>query len=142
MKQRTYWKEEMKDELMRIYREVSQSGFCSNQQEAYELTITHPAPRYYVDARWAHQRLSPMLRGDRSGLEKINPLTREMYENLFDTVLRLAQNERYWGCSTYELIRNAIMQPAPRFYLTPGSAKVILSRIRSRRRNEHRRHHS
>ena len=133
MKQRTYWKEEMKDELMRIYREVSQSGFCRNQQEAYEMTVTHPAPRYYVDARWAHQRLSPMLRGDRSGLEKINPLTREMYENLFDTVLRLSQNERYWGCSTYELIRNAIMQPAPRFYISTRRMGQIFHERRKQR---------
>ncbi len=138
MKQKTYWKEEMKDDLMRIYREVSQSGWCRNQLEAYEKTVTHPAPRYYVDARWAHQRISPMLRGDLTNLDKMNPLTREMYLSLFDVVVRLSRTEKYLDCSIYELVRNAIMQPAPRFYISPQRMGQIFQERRrfTRMKNE------
>ena len=118
MKQRTYCKEQMKADLMRVYREVTSNGECRCQTEAYELTVTHPAPRFYVDVRWAHQRLSPMMRGDRRELEKMSPLTRSMYEDLFETVLRLSQKEKYWGKPLYYIVRHAVQEPAKRFYIS------------------------
>ena len=117
MKCKTNHKEEMKNDLMRVYREVVGQYSCRNQTEAYELTVKHQAPRYYVDARWALQVISPMTRGDRSRLEKMSPIQRQMYEDLFETVLRLKQVEKYWDSSLYELVRHAIQEPAPRFYI-------------------------
>ena len=117
MKCKTNHKEEMKNDLMRVYREVVGQYSCRNQTEAYELTVRHQAPRYYVDARWALQVISPMTRGDRSRLEKMSPLQRQMYDDLFETVLRLKQVEKYWDSSLYELVRHAIQEPAPRFYI-------------------------
>ncbi len=118
MKQNTSFKEEMKSDLMRIYREVSASHECRTQTEAYERTVTHEAPRFYVDARWAHQRISPMMRGDRSQLQEMSPLMREMYEDLFDVVMRLSQKERFWGKKLNYILQFAVLEPAPRFYIS------------------------
>ena len=113
----TQLKEEMKRDLMRVYNEESQNYSGYLQTEVYAMTVAHPAPRFYVDARRAHQHISPLLRGDRSGLEKMKPLRREMYEALLDVVMRLSQKEKYWGKSLYYILRQAVMEPAPRFYI-------------------------
>jgi len=117
MKCKTNHKEEMKNDLMRVYREVVGQYSCRDQTEAYELTVRHQAPRFYVDARWALQVISPMTRGDFSVLEKMDALRRQMYYDLLDTVLRLKQKEKFWSSSLYELVRHAILEPAPRFYI-------------------------
>jgi len=116
-KESTILREEMKNDLMRVYREVVVQHGCRNQKEAYELTVTHPAPRFYVDARRAHQRISPMMRGDRSQLQAMCPLRREMYEAIFEKVLELKQKEKFWSSSLYCIIRHALQEPAPRFYI-------------------------
>lgn len=117
MKRQTAIRQEMNRDLMRIYREVSANSSCRSQKAAYELTINHAAPRFYVDVRWAHQRLSPLMRGDRSTLEQLNPLQRQMYEDLFDVVMRLQQKERFSGRTLHYILRYAVNEPAPRFYI-------------------------
>lgn len=125
MKQKTHLREEMKRDLMKVYREVCLTFNGNKQYDAYRLTVTHPAPRFYVDAKWAMQRVAPMLRGDRSGLENVRPLTRQMYEDLFEVVVELSRKERFYGASTYHIIRHAVMEPAPRFYIEEPRMRQI-----------------
>ena len=132
-KESTILREEMKDDLMRVYREVVMQHGCRNQKEAYELTVTHPAPRFYVDARRAHQRISPMMKGDRSQLQHMCPLRREMYETIFEKVLELMQKEKFWTKSLYCVIRHALQEPAPRFYINPIRMGQIWRERASRR---------
>lgn len=113
----THCREEMKRDLLKVYREVCSSYECRNNWEAWERVVQHEAPRFYVDARWALQVLAPMMRGDRSKLESLSPLKREMYEALYDTVLRLWQKSSFWGKSLNYVLPHAIKEPAPRFYI-------------------------
>ena len=119
MKARTHLRERMTSDLMRVYRAVNEEGVYRNQVECYNAVVTHEAPRFYVDARWAQQRIAPMLRGDRSGIDKMNPLMRSQYEDLFEVVVRLSQKEKFWGTSLYYKLRHAVQEPAPRFYISP-----------------------
>ena len=145
MKESTKLREEMKRDLMKVYREESKeySGFL--QMEIYDRTIHHEAPRFYIDVRRAHQNISPMLRGDRSRLEKMKPLRREMYEALFDVVIRLSQEESYCGKSLYCILRRAVTEPAPRFYIDKTRMGQIWKeqtfkvRVMSKRKLEERR---
>lgn len=123
MKQRTICKEEMRRDLMRVYRKVTSERTFKSQTEAFQCVVEHGAPRFYIDAKWALQRLSPMMRGDTSHLEKINPLARQMYEDLFNVVMAMKQKERYWTASLYGIIKDAVMQPAPRFYIKPDTMR-------------------
>ncbi len=107
----------MKNDLMDVYREVCGSYSCRNNTEAWERVVRHPAPRFYVSSRRAHQYLSPMLHGDRSRIESLSPLKREMYEALFETVLSLWQKRAYCGRSLYYVLHFAVLEPAPRFYI-------------------------
>ena len=117
MRESTLCREEMNNDLMRVFREVASSYECKNNWEAWDMVVRHPAPRFYVDVRRAHQYLSPMTRGDRSQLQRLSPLKQEMYEALFDVVMRLWQKEKFCGRSLNYVLRFAVMEPAPRFYI-------------------------
>lgn len=123
----------MKNDLMRLYREVTARHEYATQTEAYEAIINHEAPRFYIDARWAHQRIAPMLRGDRSRVENANPLIRQMYEDLYDVVIRLSQKERFWGKKLNYILQFAVLEPAPRFYISvTRMGQIFLDYMRKR----------
>ena len=108
----------MEDELMRVYNRLYQSGRYRNNRECYEAVVKQSAPRFYVDARRAFQYLSPMSRGDMKAVERLGELKQAMYRELFAVVMRLSSEERYHDRSLYGLVRLAVMEPAPRFYIS------------------------
>ena len=119
MKERTLCRREMRRELMRVYREVvADCPQGTSQTEVYEKVVKHPAPRFYVDPRMAHLVISPMMRGDNSPLEKMGALKRQMYHDLYDVVMRLTQVKRFWHKSIYYILKEAVLEPAPRFYIS------------------------
>lgn len=134
MKQKTICKDEMKRDLMRVYRQVTSEHTFRSQTEAYQHVVEHEAPRFYVDAKWALQRLSPMMRGDNSALEHLSPLARQMWLDLFDVVLAMKQKERYWTASLYGVIKDAVLEPAPRFYIKADTMRHTWREFMRRRR--------
>lgn len=110
-------RESMYDELMKVYSKVLREFDVRTQTEAFERTVRHPASRFFIDTRRAYQNIYPMLRGDYSRLEKMKPLRQEMYKALFDVVMRLSQKRQFWGKSPYYIVRFAVLEPAPRFYI-------------------------
>lgn len=135
-KERTLCREQMKDDLMKVFREISGNYTCRCQTEAYQQTVQHPAPRYYIDARRAHQVISPMRRGDYSQLRKLSALKQEMYLSLFDTVQQLYQKSAYWNKSLYYVLQFAVLEPAPRFYISADMMRLIWKERTRRMRKE------
>ena len=119
MKKKADFRALMFKDLLRIYREVCQSGDFATCTECYDAVVRHLAPRFYIDPRFAHTVISPMLRGDRSKLEIMKPLTRQMYEDLFDVVVRLSQLRQFHGKTLNYILQYAVLEPAPRFYISP-----------------------
>ena len=136
MKDQAYSKERMKDDLMKVYREISGSHTCRYQNDAYEQTVLHPAPRFYVDPRRAHQVISPMCRGDFSKLRMLSPLRQEMYQALFETVQRLYQSSAYWKKSLHYVLQFAVLEPAPRFYISADRMRLIWKERTRRKKKE------
>lgn len=119
MRERTFSRNQMCNDLMQVYREVVAD--CPNgttQTEVYEQVVRHPAPRFYVDPRRAHVVISPMMRGDYRKLDRLNELKRQMYHDLYEVVMRLTQKKGFWGKSLYYILREAVLEPAPRFYIS------------------------
>jgi hypothetical protein len=116
MKEQSLCRQQMSRDLMKVYREVYQDvPLGTTQTEVYEMVVAHPAPRFYIDPRKAHERISPMMRGDMSHLEKFNPLKRQMYMDLFEVVMNLSHKKHYR--SLYALLKDAVLENAPRFYI-------------------------
>lgn len=118
MRERTLCRQQMMRDLMQVYREVYDNcGMGTTQTEVYKLVVQHPAQRFYVDARRAHQRINMMMRGDMSAIEHLCPLKRQMYRDLYDVVMRLYQKKGFWHKSVYHVVKEAVLEPAPRFYI-------------------------
>lgn len=126
MRERTICRREMRRELMRVYREVvTDCPSGTTQMDVYQKVVEHPAPRFYVDPRRAHIVISPMMRGDHSKLEACGALKRQMYYDLYDTVMRLTQVKRFWHKSVYYILKEAVLEPAPRFYISKERMRMI-----------------
>lgn len=134
----TQCREEMKNDLMKVYRKVVSHFECNNTWQAWELCVKEPAPRFYIDPRRAHQRIAPLFYGDRSKIENLSPLRQEMYMALFETVQRLYQKPSYWGKSLNYVLRFAVLEPAPRFYISTIRMGQIWREKTRRRKDENR----
>ena len=119
MRERTLCRQQMMRDLMQVYREVYDNcGMGTTQTEVYKLVVQHPAQRFYVDARRAHQRINMMMRGDMSAIEHLCPLKRQMYRDLYDVVMRLYQKKGFWHKSVYHVVKEAVLEGT---FFTPGT---------------------
>jgi len=113
-------------ELLKAYRdEVANASFV-RRDVILRKVVNRPASRFWVSEERAAIVMASMMRGD--SLANMRPLKREMFCEIYRRFLLLKQ--QHPQASIYRLASMAVNQPAPKFYLTPGSAKVILSKIR------------
>ena len=113
-------------ELMMAYREEIARATYIRRDELLKNTVNHPASRFWVSEHRAAIVMASMMRGDQ--LHYMRPLKREMFQEIYRRFVAL--KEQNPELSIYALATMAVNQPAPKFYLTPGSAKVIICRIR------------
>jgi len=120
---------QLQHDLIEAYKQVYSS--CWSQKQAYERMVLQPAPRYYVTPRQASAVLSPMMKGDFEWVDMMLPLRREMYYSLYHEVIKLCEKREFIGKSLSYITRFAVVQPAPRFFISPTRAKIIRSHIRN-----------
>jgi hypothetical protein len=119
----------MQRDLIEAYKRVYSS--CWTQKQAYERMVDEPAPRYYVSPKQASVILSPMMKGDFVRVDMMMPLRREMYYSLYHEVIKLCERREFIGKSLSYIMKFAVTQPAPKFYISPTRAKIIRSYIRN-----------
>lgn len=124
-----------REDLFAVYREVCAS--CRSQREAWQKMINHPAPRYYITPKQAHEMLSPMLRGDTSEIDKLKPHVRQMYIDLFDELNRMSQKTEFIGKSLWFICQFLVTRPAPRFYLTERYLGLTFNTCKKYGKNHH-----
>lgn len=112
-----------RDALMEAYKEVYRK--CWSQKEAWKKTAEHPAPRYYVTAKEAYEKLRRMVRGDTSVVDRLGDTKRRMYYSLYNTLVRLTEKREYSTCSLWFLCPIVVSQPAPEFFIAPNTVKDI-----------------
>ncbi|MDE6026805.1 MAG: hypothetical protein K2G23_01880 [Muribaculaceae bacterium] len=118
-------------ELWLAYRRAIASTGVVSSDILYELTASSPASRFWVSERRASEVMGAMIRG--ISISFMSPTRQEMYRELFRRFIDYrAQNPQ---SSIYEATFNAVNSPAPKFYLTPKSVKVILYKYRAGRKN-------
>ena len=117
-----YSKERM-DDLMRAYDEYISSCDYIRMSEVYKIIVNMPSRRFWVSDIRAALIISAMMRG-KTDLSTMCPLKKEMYEEIYNRVFKL--QEECPGLTISELCAKVIAQPDPKFYLTPGSAKVMV----------------
>jgi len=125
----------MREDLMEAYREVYTK--CRTQREAYEKTVTHPAPRFYVTPKQAYDMLRPMVMGDISKLEKLSPKIRSMYLEMFKILNQMTQKQEFMGKSLWFICQFLVSQPASEFYISADTFKDIFPSLKKYGKNYH-----
>lgn len=120
---------QMHQDLIDAYKRVC--GDCWSQREAYVRMVNEPAPRYYVSPRQASQNIAMMVRGDFSKVDTMMPLRRELYYSLFDVVQRLSERREFIGKSLSYIMRFAVVEPAPKFFISPVRGSIIRGFIKN-----------
>jgi len=95
--------------------------------DAYRTIVNMPSRRFWVSDKRAVTVISAILRGEAS-LNGMWQLKREMYEEILRRVMALRTIRPH--LSLAELCAIVVTQPAPKFYLTHGTAKAMVCKAR------------
>ena len=118
----------MLKDLMSAYREVA--VYCTTQAMAWDETVKHPAPRYYVSAAWARHIIAPMLVGDYSKLNKLSQRRRRLYVSLYHKVIEASNKVEYRKMSLNKLLPHVINTPAPEFFISSYMCRTYFHQYR------------
>lgn len=123
------YSQERSDDLMRAYDEYISSCDYIRMHDVYNNIVDMPSRRFWVSDIRAALVVSAMMRGE-ADLDSMWPLKKEMYEEIYRRVIVMSADFQHRNRTISELCAMVVMQPAPKFYLTPGSAKMMVCKAR------------
>lgn len=112
-------------DLFRVYREIISNVRRIDIYKVAEEVANHPAKCFYVSEARALNVIRKMMKGE--NLDKILPLRKEMYEEIYRRVKEM--RAKHPNRPLRDIVETILCQPAPRFYLTKSSCLTILYRI-------------
>jgi hypothetical protein len=126
--------EERSRDLMRAYQEYI--GKCKHivVPNVCKAIVEMPSRRFWVSEIRATAVVSSIMKGDTKKLKTMRPLKREMYEEIYRRVMLL--KKELPDVSLSELCLMVIEQPAPKFYLTAGSAMMYICKTKRKWREQ------
>lgn len=119
-------------ELAAAFREILLSADMQ-LSEMFAAAAKRPCSRFWVGESRAFRVIKEMLEGHTSTQTGSSMLVKkqEMYGEILRRVKeRLSADS---GCSLEQAVHEAVNSPAPEFYITEKSARVIIYRIRRRK---------
>ena len=128
------YEEERNEDLMRAYREEVASAGNIKVASLFSAIVERPSVRFWVSEERAFVVISRMLKGDK--LDGMRKLKREMYEEIYRRYIQL--QGLHPKKSVRHVVSMVVCQPAPKFYIEPASARVIVCKIKKRWRQERR----
>lgn len=115
--------------LMNFRRELAESRGVP-LRELFGRAAKRPASRFWVSELRAAEVVSAMMRG--VAPDNMMPQKLKMYEEILRRVEGI--RARKPGHPLSDAVFEAVNSPAPEFYLTDDSARVIIYRLRARRK--------
>lgn len=125
------FKQERDNDLMNVYRlAMKNAKYPVNLTEILTRVVNSPSKRFWVSSERASNVISEMYAGkDLAGMKQNKRL---MFREIFRRVKQLQHLSQYKNYRLSELVSIVIEQPAPRFYITADSAKIIIHHIKKR----------
>lgn len=119
---------ERTSDLLRAYFRYLETCRHVSMPEVFKRVVSMPAARFWVSASRAAVVVAKIMRGDTLNYMRVNK--REMFFEIHRRVVHLRQSCIDWPLP--RLIEAVIEQPAPKFYLAPGSARVLILKARKK----------
>ena len=118
------------NDLMRAYREQLDIMYHAEEPiclpTLYRRVAEMPSKRFWVSEKRAAIVVSKMQRGD--NLKTMRQMSREMFGEIYRRFVQLKKKCPH--LKDDDIITIVCNQPAPKFYLTPQSVKVIICKIK------------
>lgn len=108
--------------LMEEYDRYIASCDYIRMSEVFDHIVNQPCRRFWVSNIRAAVVVARMLKGYK--LKNMRPSKKEMFQEIFRRVCAL--KETYPSMSLFQLVTEVVAQPAPKFYLTASSAKIMV----------------
>lgn len=115
-------------ELIKAYRYQLESCQRIHLPEVLSRTVNSSSSRFWVSESRAAIIIGKMYRGE--SIDGMKPMKIEMFNEIFKRVkeLRILEPKRPLN----DLVCEVVNSTAPKFYLTPESAKIIICRIKKK----------
>ena len=120
------YEKERNEDLMKAYREELAACSVVQMPDIYKKVVNRKTKRFYVSEERAAIVIAKMMKGDK--LYGMRDTKIDMYNEIYKRVV--AMKKKHPDMSTYDLTFKVVQQPAPKFYMTPGSAKVTICKIK------------
>lgn len=112
-------------DLQRTFKKVYSENPCTIFMELVKIICASPAERFWVSEERAVAVVSQIERG--VSLDGMNRERIAMYTEIYRRYVILRQKHPSFSMS--RLVSIIVHQPAPRFYLTAGTARVMLYKL-------------
>lgn len=122
------FKEERADDLMQAYNRLMNEAEEICMPEIYRKVVKQPARRFWVSEERACIVVYQIRKGDK--LKDMHSTKRRMFMEIHRRAMKI--QEKNPTMAMLEIVRGVVRQPAPEFYLTPGSAKVFICQARKK----------
>lgn len=113
-------------DLLRAYFRYIETCSHVSMPCVFKAVVEMPASRFWVSAPRAAIVVANIMRGD--SLTYMRPNKREMFFEIHRRVLILRRADPL--LSLHQLVEAVISQPAPKFYMAPGSARALILKAR------------
>lgn len=120
--------EERNNDLMRVYHELIKNAKEVNLSKIYEQIVNMPSRRFWISEERAAIVLSAMMKGD--NLKGMRPTKREMFQELYRRALAIKKKQP--NIKPFRLALMVVNQPAPKFYMEPGYARLIITSFKKK----------
>jgi hypothetical protein len=94
--------------------------------DIFRRVVAMPSARFWVSEERATVVISAMLQGKH--ISGMRGSKQEMFEEIYRRVLVIRQQQP--KRTLPDTVAEVIHQPAPKFYMTPGTARVVIYRIK------------
>lgn len=115
-------------DLLRVYFGYLENCKHINMNDVFKRIVDMPASRFWVSSARATVAVAAIMRGDK--LLYMRPNKREMFFEIHRRALEHRDKHPDWSLS--RLVQCAVRSRAPKFYLSPGSARALILKGRKR----------
>lgn len=122
----TLFKKQRDNNIMAVYHKLIESNNEIGLKHICEMIVNTPAERFWVSEERAAVVVSAMMKGDK--LLTMRQTKREMFYEIYRRIQHLASKHK--DLDILELATIVVRQPAPKFYLTPMSARRYIMNAR------------
>ena len=123
------YRDERNADLLCVFREcVMNSPADESMDEVYQRIVNSKSKRFWVSEEQASKVVSYMMKGNK--IDYMSDNKRKMFEEIYIRVMKMREENP--NIRLFRLVEIIVSQEAPCFYMTSGSAKAIISQIKSK----------